>query len=180
MTDWRGVAWAALWSMPALLLVPGCNGGPNKPVAAADPAAQLEATATERGLVRASDDLDPVGVYARGSDRLSIAATKTGANEAASLRAGVIVDYGDSHACSANGPATRDGDRLTLTLGPNCRFEARIDGDVIRFPGAVPAGCSSACTGRASLSGLSVERISDSGAEAVALRDRGGRMLCSD
>lgn len=175
-----GGGWTALWLMPALLLIPGCNSSPNKSVAFADPAAQLEATAVERGLVRASDDLDPVGVYARGSDRLCIAAAKAGANEATSFRAGVTVDYGDSHACSASGTATRAGDQLMLTLGPNCRFEARIDGDVIRFPGAIAAGCSSACIGRASLSGLSVERISDADAEAVALRDRGGRMLCSD
>ena len=99
---------------------------------------------------------------------------------ATAFRIGVYVDYGNDFFCSGSGEATRTGEtlRVTLTNAPGCAFDAKFDGDRIAVPGALPDACQKACSHRASLAGLNVERLSDSPSEAAALRDGRGRMLC--
>lgn len=153
--------WAA-----ALLLLAGCSqGGAPSP----EPeGAALEQAAIARGVVRDAATAQPVGLYAREGDRLCVTARRIGA----------FVDYGEANGCSARGRYTRDGERMRVELGKNCAFDAAFDGDAIRFPGALPAGCEAACRGRASLSGLRFDRLSESASEAAALRDPAGRGLC--
>jgi hypothetical protein len=66
-----------------------------------------------------------------------------------------------------------------LANAPGCNFDAQFEGDRIVVPGRLPDSCQKACSPRASLAGLSVERMSDSPSEAGALRDGRGRMLCA-
>ena len=69
-------------------------------------------------------------------------------------------------------------ERMRVDFGKGCAFDAAFYGDGVRFPGSLPAGCEAACRGRASLSGLQFDRLSESGSEAAALRDPAGRGLC--
>ncbi len=112
------------------------------------------------------------GLYAREGDRLCLVEGE------GTARIGVFIDYGDGIGCSGRGTATRDGSGLAIDLGQNCRFAAYADGDRIRFPGALPGACARLCTRRASLTGLTLDRLSESAAEAQALRDPRGTALC--
>ncbi len=151
--------------LAALLLVAGCSVAPP---AVQNESAGLEAAAIARGVVRDPATVTPTGLYARGGDRLCI----TG------QRIGVFIDYGDDIGCSGRGRFSRDDSVLRIELARDCAFEARYDGDRVRFPGALPGGCERMCSKRASLAGLELDRLSDSESEAAALRDPAGRALC--
>jgi hypothetical protein len=150
----------------AALLVAGCSQGSSTPETIEG--AALEQAAIARGVVRDPAGATPVGLYAREGDRMCV----TG------KRIGVFIDYGEGTGCSGRGQYTRDGERLRVELGKDCAFDAAFDGDAVRFPGKLPDGCAALCTKRASLSGLQVDRLSDSASEAAALRDPAGRGLC--
>lgn len=148
----------------AVLVLAGCSPS----AVPQDEAATLEQAAIARGVVRDPAAAMAVGLYAREGDRLCINGS----------RIGMFVDYGDDIGCSGRGDFTREGEALRVDLGSGCAFEAAFDGDHIRLPGALPAECKRLCTRRASLAGFEVDRLSDSGSEAAALRDPKGRQLC--
>lgn len=157
-----------------VLLLSACSGG-TVPQNAAQPQ-DLESAAIARGLVRDPGDTEIVGLYARDTDRVCIAKAGT------TYRIGAYVDYGDRITCSGTGTVTRAGEVLHVAIGPQgaCSFDARFDGDTLRFPGALPQACAQLCARRASLAGLTVVRMSESSAEAAAMRDAAGRRLCGD
>jgi hypothetical protein len=160
------------WLLPLLLLA-GCSGG-QAPQNAAQPQ-DLESAAVERGMVRDPKDTDIAGLYARDTDRICIVGEEDG------YRIGAFVDYGDKITCSGSGTVTRVGDKLHVSLGKDedgCSFDAKFDGDKVYFPGNVPDGCSKLCAKRASYAGLETERLSESAAEARAMRDPNGKALC--
>lgn len=138
----------------------------------------LESAAIERGLVRDPADTDLTGLYARDTDRLCIV------RKGDAYRIGAFVDYGDGIACTGTGTATRAGETLAVRLtgkgGISCAFDARFDGDRIIFPANVPPECARFCGPRASFAALEAERLSESAAEARALRSAEGKRLCSD
>lgn len=150
----------------AVMLLAGCSPAATPPTEPGG--AGLEQAAIARGVVRDPATAAPVGLYAREGDRLCVT----------DRRIGVFIDYGEGIGCSGRGGFARDGERLRVDLGKGCVFEAAFDGDRIRFPGEMPAVCETLCTKRASLTGLQVERLSESGSEAAALRDPSGRGLC--
>lgn len=150
------------------LLLTACH--PAAPRAADTPGDRLEAAARRAGLI-ADASASPVGLYARENDRLCVTPTATG------LRVGALVRFDDGQGCVARGSATRDGDRLRVSFGA-CRFDARFDGDRVVFPAALPPSCNASCTGRATLTALAVDRLSQSVAEAAALTDPHGAPLC--
>ena len=166
-------AWLGLF-----LLLAAC-GAPSERNASAplDPPLDLETAARERGLVQDPDDIDVTGIYARDTDRLCVVP------QGGAYRLGAFVDYGNRNGCSGAGRATRVGETLHIDFdtrgkGSGCSFDARYDGDSVRFPGQLPEGCSTLCQGRASFAALGATRLSDSEAEASALRDLKGRTLC--
>lgn len=157
-------------------LLAGCSAKPVTPQPGGDsPAPDLESAAIERGVIRDPSDTDLTGLYARDTDRLCIVPDGYG------YRIGVFVDYGDPILCSGTGRVSRSGETLRIELGGDgkCSFSARFDGDRILFPGQVPDGCQSFCERRASLAALNVTRMSESAAEAQAMRDSRGRILCA-
>lgn len=159
-----------------LLALAGCSeGGDNGNAAQAS--VDLESAAIARGLVRDPDEMRLAGLYARDTDRVCVRPREGGA-----ARIGAFVDYGDGITCSAAGTVRQEGETLHVKLGraDSCDFEARFDGAAIRFPGTVPVGCAALCAKRASFSGLEVALLSESDAEAAALRDPAGRRLCGD
>jgi hypothetical protein len=156
------------------LLLMGCSGNP--PQSNAAQSQDLESAAIERGLVRDPGDTEIAGLYARDTDRICIVPSKDG------YRIGAYVDYGERITCSGTGTVTRVGEAIHIRLGDkdNCSFDARFDGDHIKFPGALPEGCAAFCARRASYTGLEVARLSESVAEATAMRDATGKRLCGD
>lgn len=160
------------WISAALLLA-GC-GGAEAPRTAPD-AAGLEAAAKARGLIVDPADAPLTGLFTRENDRLCVV------EQGDAARIGIVSDYGDGLACAARGIARRRGDTLAVELGAagDCSFTAQFDGERVVLPARLPAGCARFCAPRASLSALSVERLSSSESEAAALRDARGRLLCS-
>jgi hypothetical protein len=159
--------------VPLFLLLAACSGAsPEKAQAPQD----LEKAAIERGLVRNPTDTEIAGLYARDTDRICIVPSTIG------YRIGAFVDYGDGITCSGTGTASRVGETLHIELGSEqaCGFDAKFDGDKITLPGALPEGCSKLCNRRASYAGLEVSRLSESAAEAAAMRDANGKRLCAD
>ncbi len=156
-----------------LLLLAACSGGQGGGNAQAPQ--DLESAAIERGLVRDPEDSDLTGLYARDTDRICI--VRAGSR----YRIGAHVDYGERITCSGAGTVERNGATLRVTLGKSgCDFDAQYDGERIKFPGVLPDACKPLCTRRASFTGLEVARLSESAAEAAAMRDAGGRRLCGD
>lgn len=161
------------WALPLLALA-ACSGG--SPAPKAEQPQDLESAAIERGLVRDPKDTEIAGLYARDTDRVCIVP-----DQSIGYRIGAYVDYGDRITCSATGSVSRVGETLHIQLGgEDCSFDARFNGDKIAFPGALPDACNKFCARRASYAGLEVERLSESAAEAAAMRDASGKRLCGD
>lgn len=158
-----------LWLAAALLLA-GCS----KEVDTGNSGgAALEEAAIAAGVVRDPDAGSLAGLYTRDTDQVCIVAKDGG------YRIGASVDLGDQ-GCSAAGTVTRSGERLSISFdgAPGCSFDARLDGDRIVFPGAVPGACARLCTDRASLAAVEVDLLSEAATEAAAMRDRKDRELC--
>lgn len=158
-----------------LTLLAACSGGTDGNTATPQ---DLESAAIERGLVRNPEDTDLTGLYARDTDRVCVV------QKGDSYRIGAFVDYGEGLSCTGTGTVTRSGETLAVTLtgkgGATCSFDARFDGDHIRFPATVPPECAKFCGPRASFAALDAERLSGSAAEARALRSAEGKRLCDD
>ncbi len=158
------------------LLLAACSGGGTGNQSATPQ--DLESAAVERGLVRNPEDTDLTGLYARDTDRVCVVP------KGDSYRIGAFVDYGDGLSCTGTGTVTRSGETLAVTLtgkgGITCSFDARFDGEHIRFPANIPPGCAKFCGPRASFAALDAERLSGSAAEARALRSAEGKRLCGD
>ncbi|MDV3456491.1 hypothetical protein RZN05_05805 [Sphingomonas sp. HF-S4] len=160
-------------ALALVLLLAACSGGEGGGNVQAPQ--DLESAAIERGLVRDPDDSDLTGLYARDTDRICV--VRTGS----AYRIGAYVDYGDRITCSGAGTVERSGSTLKVTLGgEGCTFDASYDGDRIKFPGVLPDACKKLCARRAAFTGLEATRLSESTAEAAAMRDAGGRRLCGD
>lgn len=159
-----------------LLLLAACSGGGSTTNSA--PPQDLESAAIERGLVRDPADTDVTGLYARDTDRVCVI------RKGDAYRIGAFVDYGDGLNCTGAGIATRAGETLSVQLktktGITCAFDARFDGDRITFPANLPPECAKFCGSRASFAALDVDRLSESAAEARALRSAEGTRLCED
>jgi hypothetical protein len=163
-------------AVAALFLLAACSGGGHGNQAATPQ--DLESAAIERGLVRDPAETDLTGLYARDTDRVCVV------RKGDSYRIGAFVDYGDGLSCTGTGAVTRSGETLAVTLtgknGVSCSFDARFDGEHIRFPATVPPECAKFCGPRASFAALDAERLSGSAAEARALRSAEGKRLCDD
>ena len=137
-------------------------------------APDLETAAVLRGLVREPGESEVVGLYARDTDRVCVVRRGGG------YRIGAYVDYGDGLGCSGAGTLTRFGQRVSVTLGEGCAFDAQFDGDRIAFPAVLPAACAKLCGRRASFAALTAVRLSEVPAEAATMRDARGRLPCSE
>lgn len=152
-----------------LLLLAGCQQA--APVADT-PGRRLEEAAVTRGLIADPNGGTLTGSWASDSDRMCIVPA------GAETRIGVMVDYGEGQGCTAAGTVERRGDRLRVRFD-ECRFDASFDGERIAFPATLPAACDRLCSGRASLTAVSVTQLSESASEAAALRGPDGRSLCT-
>ncbi|MBY9061602.1 hypothetical protein K7957_01475 [Sphingomonas yunnanensis] len=156
------------------LLLAGCERAPSSAPHEQPAGAALERAADMAGLIVAPARERPVGVFATEAARLCLLPRRDGA-----LSAGASVDYGAGQHCVARGVA-HAGSALTMQWGKSCTVTLRYDRDALIVPATLPAGCDSRCSGRASLAGLRLERLSDSIAEASRTRGADGRLLCGD
>ncbi|MEG3180492.1 hypothetical protein [Sphingomonas sp. LT1P40] len=163
--------------LTAAILLAACSGAtPTGNTTTTPP--DLETAAVERGLVRDPENTDVTGLYARDTDRVCVVP------QGNAYKIGAFVDYGDNLSCTGTGTAARAGETLSVELkgknGSTCSFDAKFDGDRITFPANVPDACTKLCGPRASFAALEVERLSESAAEAGALRSAEGTRLCGD
>ncbi|MBW6526139.1 hypothetical protein KZ813_04755 [Sphingomonas sp. RHCKR7] len=155
------------------MLLAGCDRATPTPPAGPAAGAALERSAGAAGLIAAPARERPVGVFAAETARLCLVPGDS------VLRTGTSVDYGAGQRCVARGSA-RPGSTLEVDWGGGCTVALRYDHDALIVPATLPAACDSRCTGRASLAGLRLERLSDSVAEASRTRGADGRLLCGD
>lgn len=153
------------------LVLAGCGQQEREASPDDAPGAALEQAAIRAGIVIDPARRDPVGAFASATDKICI--VPQGDN----YRVGASVDYGDRQSCVARGTAT-GRDRLRLTFGEACTFEAAFDGARISFPATLPRACDSRCTGRATLTAVNANRLSSAEAEARAMRAPDGQPLC--
>jgi hypothetical protein len=129
----------------------GDNGGKTAP--ATDASRSLDQQAIDKGLLP-----DPEGraLSGRYETRSDIGIDKFCAvGDGASADIGLLAVFGPESKCEAQGEAEFVGEKVRITLSgkDSCSFDADFDGIQLRFPGAVPAGCASYCTPRASMGG---------------------------
>ncbi|MGZ8286681.1 MAG: hypothetical protein ACXW27_09745 [Allosphingosinicella sp.] len=93
---------------------------------------------------------------------------------------GILVWGGNLHSCSGAGRATRNGERLTLTMtgDETCTIDATLRDGVVGLPATLPLGCAYYCGARASLAGARFSRAGSGEAEARKARDIAGDPLC--
>lgn len=162
--------------MLGLLALAGCSDDRRSDGAAVARHSELESAAISAGVIADPASGDISGLYAADTDRVCIVPAAQG------FRIGIAIDYGDQQGCAATGSVVRARDSLQIRLRGSspCEFSARFEGDRIVFPGALPAGCDSRCSGRASLAGVSVVQLSRSVSEASSLRASRGQLVCGD
>ena len=83
--------------------------------------------------------------------------------------------------CSANGTASREGDRLRLRLDgtEDCTLDARVEGRRVTFPVSVPAACTRYyCGDGAQLAGVGFDKVGGTQADAARAVDLAGESLC--
>ncbi len=95
---------------------------------------------------------------------------------------GMLAVFGPESKCEGQGSASLGQDSIEITLRgeDSCQFKAEYDGVEIRVPGAIPEGCSSYCTPRASFSGTSYYLISQGDEAARKSLGRDIDRLCGE
>lgn len=161
------------WLVLALLGLAGCGREAAPPGRGDTPGDRLERAAVAAGAVVPDGAREPLGVYARESDRVCVVPAGSG------KRLGATTAFSDGQACSASGPAVLKDGALEARFAPGCTISIKVEGDRLVFPAEVPAACDALCTGRATLAALDVAQLSDSLSEASALSDPRGRPLCA-
>ncbi|HWH21736.1 MAG TPA: hypothetical protein VNT25_00385 [Allosphingosinicella sp.] len=94
---------------------------------------------------------------------------------------GIVVWGANMHSCAGAGEAVKEGAVLRLTMKGDqaCAIEARMEGDKVSLPAAIPAGCSYYCGAQAKLSGATFSFKGGSVEDAVKAKDLVGEPLCS-
>ncbi len=160
-----------LLSAVTMCILMGCRAEPvdQLPINADNP---LDIAASEANLIVDPNTVPPVGLYQRshvaGTDGLCVA--DAGSDN---LRFGIVMHFGPTLVCEGSGTAQHDGTTLTLAFtGADCKIDADYDGQSVRIPGVVPAGCAALCGERASMSGGAMLRVGWADADATRLRSR--------
>jgi len=101
-------------------------------------------------------------------------------NSATDTRFGLVVWGAAQHSCSGSGSAERSGDRLRLTMtgDETCAIDARIEGNRVVLPDAVPDGCAYYCGARATMTGARFTQAGTGRDEAIKAKDLVGDPLC--
>lgn len=146
----------------------------------------LDQAAEEANLIVDPDSTSAVGLYERlhgaGTDGVCV----VGEDED-DLRFGMVMHFGPTLVCEGRGVAEHEGGIIHVEFDDaDCAVEVAFDGRLLRFPGAVPAGCSALCGPRASIAGGAMGRVGWTAGDARrlysrrdVLQKRSPRTLCS-
>lgn len=95
-------------------------------------------------------------------------------------RFGLVVWGSDLHSCLGAGEAVRDGDKLTLKMAGDstCAIDAKVSGNMVSLPAAVPEGCAYYCGARARFDARTLTRKGATVADARKAKDLVGDPLC--
>jgi hypothetical protein len=155
----------------ALLMLGACTArAPQQQVPEADPGNPLEVAARDRGVVDEAENSSLVGVFERqhelGQDGMCVV------EQGGDIRFALTASYGPAVRCTGSGRIERTGGVWMLRFAGDsgCSIEVREDAGSLLFAGSVPRACDDLCPSRASLSGLSMPRVSWSGDEARRFR----------
>jgi hypothetical protein len=175
------------------LAVPACLGaclmlsGCGETQAGDDAAAvtPLDAAAIEAGVIADPEAIDLAGSFAdtggTGTDAFCARGDRKGGYDV-----GVLVTFGGSSQCEAQGSASLTGEQARISLDRSgkgkpvsgCSFIARFDGNGLALPGSLPSGCLAACSDRASLAGASFALVEPGDGAAATARGRSIDRLC--
>ena len=166
---------------PLLLSACAPGGGQQAAAGAGGNAAMssLERAALETGVISNASTVSPVGLFATqheaGRDQLCLVPEKD-----KHFRFGVEVVFGTEQYCRGKGTARQAGDKLIMNFSDRskCLVVAQYDGDRISLPGALDVKCDDLCTGRGSLEGVSLGRITNDATSAMKATDRSRNAMC--
>lgn len=172
-----------LWVFLSALLLVGCDqarqadGEPVDSVAA--PQSPLEQAAIDAGVIPDVRNVSLSGAFERQSDLGEDRFCAVG-NDERGYQVGLLAIFGPDSKCEGLGMAERNGEdvRITLDSEQTCSFTASFDGVALRLPGNLPDSCTSYCTPRAVLDGVSFYLVGEGDAVARSTRGREIENLC--
>ncbi|MDM7929104.1 MAG: hypothetical protein ACT6R2_07535 [Blastomonas fulva] len=168
----------------ACLVLAGCSETQAGDDAAA--VTPLDAAAIEAGVIVDPDIMDLAGSFAdtggTGSDAFCARGNRQGG-----YTVGVLVTFGGSSQCEAQGSASLAGEQARISLDRSakgnavrgCSFTAHFDGTGLALPGSLPPGCLAVCSDRASLAGASFALVEPGDRAAGSARGRSLDRLCA-
>ena len=160
-----------------LAMLAACDSQPDA-AAVGETAEALDDQAVVAGILPDPENLSLAGQFETrselGTDKFC--ATGSGSN----FDIGVLAVFGPESKCEAQGSAKLDEEQLRISFRgeDSCDFNAEYDGVAVRFPGAMPEGCSSYCTKRASFAGTSYFMIAQGDEDAQRTLGRDIERLC--
>lgn len=161
----------------ALLILAACDSQQNTaPVG--ETASALDDQAVAAGILPDPDNLSLAGQFETRSELGIDKFCATGSGDDFDI--GVLAVFGPESKCEAQGTAKLDEEQLRISFSgqESCDFNAEYDGVAVRFPGAMPEGCSSYCTKRASFAGTSYFMIAQGDKNARRTLGRDIDRLC--
>ncbi len=166
----------------ALLLLAGCQGETEKGEGkASGQGASGGASGSTLGQSRPGGRITAVtGLYEGGGQAGPTSQLCMVDPEGETARFGLVVWGSDEHSCSGSGTATRSGGRLQLKMTGDeaCTIDARIEGNTVVLPDAVPDGCAYYCGARARLTGARFAQVGTGRDDAAKAKDLVGDPLC--
>lgn len=146
----------------------------------------LDAAAIEAGVIADPQAIDLAGNFAdtggAGNDAFCARGDRQGG-----YAVGVLVTFGSTTQCEAQGVASLTGEQARISLNRSgkgnaisgCSFDARFDGSGLALPGSLPDGCEAVCNSRASLAGASFALVEPGDDAAATARGRSIERLCA-
>ena len=168
-----------LWVGGLLVLLAACGDNDGKSAPATDASRSLDEQAIAKGLLPDPDGQALAGRYETRSDLGIDKFCAVG--DGNDFRIGMLAVFGPESKCEGQGTAQFANNKVRISFGGkgSCSFDAEFDGISLRFPGAIPAGCASYCSPRASMSGTSYYFIEPGDASARKTLGRDIEKLCS-
>ena len=162
----------------SMLALVACSDNNPKAAPSTDTSRALDEQAIAKGLLP-----DPKGraLAGRFETRSDLGVDKFCAvGDGGRFDIGMLAVFGPDSKCEAQGRAEFAGDKVRITLSgkESCSFDAEFDGIQLRFPGAVPTGCASYCSPRASMSGTAYYFTEPGNASARRTLGREIERLC--
>lgn len=159
----------------ALLLLAGCREAEQKQAGGEAADGNMSAKAVSGGPIATLTGLYEGGQGSAPRNQLCMVE-----NSDTDTRFGLVVWGGGQHSCSGSGSVERSGDRLQLKMTGDeaCTINARIAGNEVVLPEAIPEGCAYYCGARATMNGARFAQVGTGREEAAKAKDLVGDSIC--